>query len=174
MKPVKLFEEFINEKRPEWQDSDAPDANGRFRDLGIKDLAAWLIKTRKKDLQKITASLNQQVVFNRNEDPEYASKMEKVRKEVYRQLGREDLLEATMVFQSKMIYAPLKVGYKIELTNGQTAQIIRLPSMDEYKNGKMAFVMTGNGITAEIDPNKDIKQVLDQSELDKDMAQFMD
>lgn len=93
MKRIKLFEEFINEKRPEWNDSDAPDANGRFRDLDIKELAAWLIKTRKKDVKAISGSLTQQIVFNRNEDPEYAEKMEKTRIEVYKQLGREDLLE---------------------------------------------------------------------------------
>jgi len=93
MKAVKLFEEFINEKDPEWQDADFPDANGRFRDLNIKDLAAWLIKTRKKDVKAISGSLTQQIVFNRNEDPEYAKKMEKVRQEVYKQLGREDLMD---------------------------------------------------------------------------------
>jgi len=92
------YEEFMLEGKkpagaPDWKDSDAPDAEGRFRDLGIKDLASWLIKTRNKDLKKISGSLTQQVVFNRNEDPEYAEKMEKVRQEVYRQLGREDLLE---------------------------------------------------------------------------------
>lgn len=86
-------ESFLFEKRPEWKDSDAPDANGRFRDLNPEDLAAWLIKTRDKDLTKITGSLNQQIVFNRNEDPEYADKMERTRKEVYKQLGREDLLK---------------------------------------------------------------------------------
>ena len=86
-------ESFLFEKRPEWKDSDAPDANGRFRDLNPEDLATWLIKTRDKDLTKITGSLNQQIVFNRNEDPEYADKMERTRKEVYKQLGREDLLE---------------------------------------------------------------------------------
>ena len=47
---------------------------------------------RKKDLKKISGSLTQQVVFNRNDDPEYAKKMEKTRIEVYKQLGREDLL----------------------------------------------------------------------------------
>ena len=78
---------------PDWHDSDAPDAEGRFRDLSPKELAAWLIKTRKGDLKAITGSINQQVVFNRKEDPEYANKMEKTRKEVYKQLGREDLLE---------------------------------------------------------------------------------
>ena len=97
MKPVKLFEEFILEKKPkgapDFHHSDAPDAEGRFKDLSIKDLAAWLIKTRKKDVQKIVGSLNQQIVFNRKEDPEYADKMEKTRLEVYKQLGRKDLLD---------------------------------------------------------------------------------
>lgn len=97
MKHIKLFEEFINEKKkpkgaPDWHDSDAPDAEGRFKDLSPKDLAAWLIKTRDSDLKKITGSLNQQIVFNRNNNPEYAKKMEKTRIEVYKQLGRDDLL----------------------------------------------------------------------------------
>lgn len=97
-KTFQIFEQNILEKRktansPDWVDSDAPDAEGRFKKLGIKALAAWLIKTRKKDLKRITGSLNQQIVFNRNEDPAYAKKMEKVREEVYRQLGRKDLLE---------------------------------------------------------------------------------
>jgi len=78
---------------PSWSESDAPDAEGRFRDLSPKELAAWLIKTRKRDLKAITGSLNQQIVFNRKEDPKYAEKMEKTREEVYKQLGREDLLE---------------------------------------------------------------------------------
>lgn len=80
-------------KRPEWQDSDYPDAEGRFAELSPKDLAAWLIKTRKKDVKAISGALTQQVVFNRNEDPDYADKMEKTRKEVYKQLGRQDLLD---------------------------------------------------------------------------------
>lgn len=97
MKHSNLFEDFLNEKKPkgapDFHHSDAPDAEGRFRDLSIKDLAAWLIKTRKKDVKKISGSLTQQYVFNRNEDPEYAEKMEKTRKEVYKQLGRKDLLD---------------------------------------------------------------------------------
>jgi uncharacterized membrane-anchored protein YjiN (DUF445 family) len=97
MKHIKLFEDFLTEKKPkgspDFNLSDAPEAEGRFRDLGIKDLAAWLIKTRKKDVKKISGSLTQQVVFNRNEDPEYAEKMEKTRKEVYKQLGRQDLID---------------------------------------------------------------------------------
>jgi len=100
LKYLKLFEQFLNEKKPkgapDFHHSDAPDANGRFRDLSIKDLAAWLIKTRKKDLKKISGSLTQQIVFNRNDDPKYAEKMEKTRKEVYKQLGREDLLKESV------------------------------------------------------------------------------
>ena len=87
----------LNEKKPkgapEFHHSDAPDAEGRFKDLGIKDLAAWLIKTRKKDVKKISGSLTQQIVFNRGDDPKYAEKMEKVRKEVYKQLDRQDLID---------------------------------------------------------------------------------
>jgi len=97
MKYIGYFGQFINEGKPkgapDWHDSDAPDAEGRFRDLSPKDLAAWLIKTRKGDLKRISGSLTQQVVFNRNDDPAYAKKMEKTRKEVYKQLGRDDLLK---------------------------------------------------------------------------------
>ena len=107
MKHIQLIEEWLNEKRPagapEWKDSDAPDAEGRFRDLGIKDLAAWLIKTRDGDLKKISGSLTQQVVFNRNEDPKYAEKMEKVRQEVYKQLGREDLMEKDSPYDAETL-----------------------------------------------------------------------
>lgn len=78
--------------RIEWHDSDAPDANGKFKSLNTKELASWLIKTRGKDVQKISASITQQIVFNRKKDPEYASKMERVRKEVYKQLDRKDLM----------------------------------------------------------------------------------
>lgn len=94
---LKNFYEFISESKPagapDWKDSDAPDAEGRFKELNPKELAAWLIKTRKGDLRKITGSLNQQIVFNRNDDPPYAKKMEKTREEVYKQLDREDLLK---------------------------------------------------------------------------------
>ena len=97
MKYLRLFEDFIVEKKPkgapDFHHSDAPDAEGRFKDLSIKKLAAWLIKTRKKDLKKISGSLTQQIVFNRNDDPKYAEKMEKTRLEVYKQLGREDQLK---------------------------------------------------------------------------------
>ena len=93
MKYVKSIYEKRPKGSPKWHDADWPDAEGRFKELSPKDLAAWLIKTRKKDLKAISGALTQQVVFNRKEDPKYAEKMEKTRKEVYKQLGRKDLLE---------------------------------------------------------------------------------
>jgi hypothetical protein len=94
MNNVLSYSEFITEARktknsPDWHDSDAPDANGKFKNLGIKALASWLIKTRGGDMRKITGSLNQQIVFNRNDNPSYAKKMEKVREEVKRQLKKK-------------------------------------------------------------------------------------
>ena len=97
MKHLKSFNESKPAGAPEFHDSKAPDAYGRFRDLSIKDLAAWLIKTRKKDVKKISSSLTQQIVFNRNDDPEYAEKMEKTRQEVYKQLGRTDLMDSKQI-----------------------------------------------------------------------------
>ena len=111
------FEEFITEKKPkgapDFHHSDAPDAEGRFRDLSIKDLAAWLIKTRKKDVKKIIGSLTQQYVFNRNDDPDYAEKMQKTRKEVYKQLGREDLIDKMDESLNESNYYPGFDGVKI-------------------------------------------------------------
>ena len=117
---------------PDWHDSDAPDANGRFKDLSIKDLAAWLIKTRKKDVKRISGSLTQQIVFNRNDDPKYAEKMEKTRKEVYKQLGREDLLEST-----------LNEGY--QYFDGEMARDLKGDSGVKFKKG--------DKVTLEIQPN---------------------
>ena len=58
-------------KRPEWKDSDAPDAKGKFRDLSCDALADWMIKSRKGNKKKIVGSLNQQIVFNRKRNPSY-------------------------------------------------------------------------------------------------------
>jgi len=90
---VKLFEQFVNEKRktknsPTWKDSNAPDANGRFKELGVNVLAKWLIRTRGGNMQKITGSLNQQIVFNRGKNPAYAKKMESTREAVKRILAK--------------------------------------------------------------------------------------
>ena len=40
------------EKRPEWKDSDAPDANGKFKELSCEALADWMIKSRKEIKRK--------------------------------------------------------------------------------------------------------------------------
>ena len=84
----------LNEKKPkgapEFHHSDAPDAEGRFKDLGIKDLAAWLIKTRKKDVKKISGSLTQQIVFNRKKNPSYAKKMKCARNAAMKKLGKDE------------------------------------------------------------------------------------
>lgn len=132
MKHLRHVDEKKPKGAPDWHDSDAPDANGRFRDLSIKDLAAWLIKTRKKDVKRISGSLTQQIVFNRNDDPKYAEKMEKTRKEVYKQLGREDLLEST-----------LNEGY--QYFDGEMARDLKGDSGVKFKKG--------DKVTLEIQPN---------------------
>jgi hypothetical protein len=61
---VSTYSEYlILEKRktknsPNWHDADAPDAHGKFKELGINALADWLIKTRGGDMRRITGSLN--------------------------------------------------------------------------------------------------------------------
>ena len=77
-------------KRPEWKDSDAPDAKGKFNDLSASALASWLIKTRKGNLKKIIGSLNQQVVFNRKKRPSYAKKMKTTMNIVRKRLGKDE------------------------------------------------------------------------------------
>ena len=76
-------------KRPEWKDSDAPDAKGKFKSLSASALASWMIKSRKGNLSKIISSLNQQVVFRRNKDPKYAAKMRRTMDIVRKRLGKK-------------------------------------------------------------------------------------
>ena len=73
-----------------WNDSDAPDAKGKFKDLSPQALASWLIKSRKGNLSKIISSLNQQYVFNRQKKPSYARKMKTVMNIVRKRLGKKD------------------------------------------------------------------------------------
>jgi hypothetical protein len=95
MKYLKTYQQYdVSEKKktegsPDWHDSNSPDAHGKFKKLGINALADWLIRTRGGDMRKITGSLNQQIVFNRNSNPSYASKMEKVRAAVKRKLSKK-------------------------------------------------------------------------------------
>ena len=77
-------------KSIKWNDSDAPDAKGKFRDLSPSALASWLIKTRKGNLSKIISSLNQQYVFNRQKKPSYARKMKTVMNIVRKRLGKKE------------------------------------------------------------------------------------
>ena len=72
-----------------WNDSDAPDAKGKFRDLAPPALASWLIKTRRGNLSRIISSLNQQYVFNRQKNPSYARKMKTVMNIVRKRLGKK-------------------------------------------------------------------------------------
>ena len=158
MKFIKPLYEKKPKGAPDFHHSDAPDAEGRFRDLGIKDLAAWLIKTRKKDVKKISGSLTQQVVFNRNDDPEYAEKMEKVRKEVYKQLDRQDLID-------KMDEAVDKKGYDFYLNVGvedYVHNIVDDPNMSKEEKLKALKDMTsGNDYyKATRDQKKGIKKAM--------------
>ena len=72
-----------------WNDSDAPDAKGKFRDLSPPALASWLIKTRRGNLSRIISSLNQQYVFNRGKNPSYARKMKTTMNVVRKKLGKK-------------------------------------------------------------------------------------
>ena len=102
---TKDFQQSLNENKPKGapdfhhSSKKVPKAEGRFRDLSIEDLAKWLIKTRDKDIKRISGALTQQINFNKNDDPDYAEKMEKTRQEVYRQLGREDLLDESSIVE---------------------------------------------------------------------------
>jgi len=72
-----------------WNDSDAPDAKGKFKSLSPSALASWLIRTRKGNLSKIISSLNQQYVFNRGKKPSYARKMKTTMNIVRKRLGKK-------------------------------------------------------------------------------------
>ena len=79
----------MNKRMGKFQESDAPDAKGKFRDLSASALASWMIKSRKGNLSKIISSLNQQVVFRRNKDPKYAAKMRRTMDIVRKRLGKK-------------------------------------------------------------------------------------
>jgi len=77
------------EKRPEWKDSNAPDAEGRMKKLSCSALADWMIKSRKGNVKKIVGSLNQQIVFNRKRNPSYAKKMECARNKAVKKINKK-------------------------------------------------------------------------------------
>ena len=75
-------------KKLKFHHSNAPDAKGKFKELGVQKLADWLIRTRGGNMQKITGSLNQQINFNKRKNPSYAKKMESTREAVKRKLAK--------------------------------------------------------------------------------------
>ena len=77
------------EKRPEWKDSNAPDAEGKFKEVSFEALADLMIKSRKGNKKKIVGSLNQQIVFNRKKNPSYAKKMKCARNKAMRKLDKK-------------------------------------------------------------------------------------
>jgi hypothetical protein len=79
----------LNKRMGKFKDSDAPDAEGKFRDLAAPALASWMIKSRKGNLSKIISSLNQQIIFRRNKDPQYAAKMRRTQDIVRKRLGKD-------------------------------------------------------------------------------------
>jgi hypothetical protein len=173
MKYLRLFEEFIVEKKPkgapDFHHSDAPDAEGRFKDLSIKDLAAWLIKTRNKDLKKISGSLTQQVVFNRKDDPRYAEKMEKTRLEVYKQLDREDLLESVDMDDLDNAKEHLSNPHTIlDITYDKTRRgdkFVRFDYENKYVPGKM-LDSGPHFVSVRYDNNKDLKKISKELNMD--------
>lgn len=80
--------EVFEKKKLKFHHSDAPDAKGKFKELGVQKLADWLIRTRGGSMQKITGSLNQQINFNKRKNPSYAKKMESTREAVKRKLAK--------------------------------------------------------------------------------------
>ena len=78
----------MEKRMGDFKHSDAPDAKGKFAELSAEKLANWLIKSRKGDLSRIIASLNQQIVFRRNKNPKYAAKMRRTQDIVRRKLKK--------------------------------------------------------------------------------------
>ena len=72
-----------------FQESDAPDAKGKFKNLSCSALAGWLIKSRRGNKKAIVGSLNQQIVFNRKKNPSYARKMKCARNTAMKRLGKK-------------------------------------------------------------------------------------
>ena len=79
----------LNKKMGKFKDSDAPDAKGKFKELSAPALASWMISSRKGNLSKIISSLNQQIIFRRNKDPQYAAKMRRTQDIVRKRLGKD-------------------------------------------------------------------------------------
>ena len=78
----------LKKRMGEFQHSDAPDAKGKFKTLPPRKLAQFIKRTR-KTLSRSIASLNQQIVFNRNKNPKYAAKMKTTQNIVRKLFGKK-------------------------------------------------------------------------------------
>ena len=83
------FKSPFKKKMGKFKDSKAPDAEGKFKKLAPPALASWLISSRNGNLSRIISSLNQQIIFRRNKDPQYAAKMRKTQDIVRKRLGKD-------------------------------------------------------------------------------------
>lgn len=159
---MKYIQTLTEKGKLKWNNSDAPEADGKFRDLSPKDLAAWLIKTRKGDMKRISGSLSQQVAFNQNDDKEYVKKMDKTRKEVYKQLDREDLLESVDMDDLKNAKEYLSNPHTIlDITYDKTRRgdkFIRFDYENKYVPGKM-LDSGPHFVNVRYDNNKDLKKI---------------
>ena len=159
---MKYIQTLTEKGKLKWHNSDAPEADGKFKDLSPKDLAAWLIKTRKGDMKKISGSLSQQVAFNKSDDPEYAKKMDKTRKEVYKQLDREDLLESVDMDDLDNAKELLSNPHTIlDITYDKTRRgdkFVRFDYENKYVPGKM-LDSGPHFVSVRYDNNKDLKKI---------------
>ena len=94
-------------KRLEWHDSDAPDAKGKFKELGAEELAKWVYKTRKGNAQKINGAFVQQKNFNKKR-PEYAAKMERARKIAMKMVDKDKGKAMAMYMTSRSPLAAVR------------------------------------------------------------------
>ena len=159
---MKYIQTLTEKGKLKWHNSDAPEADGKFRDLSPKDLAAWLIKTRKGDMKRISGSLSQQVAFNQNDDKEYVKKMDKTRKEVYKQLDREDLLESIDMDDLDNAKEKLSNPHTIlDITYDKTRRgdkFVRFDYENKYVPGKM-LDSGPHFVNVRYDSNKDLKKI---------------
>jgi len=94
-------------KRLEWHDSDAPDAKGKFKELGAEELAKWVYKTRKGNAQKINGAFVQQKNFNKKR-PAYAAKMERARKIAMKMVDKDKGKAMAMYMKSNSPLAAVR------------------------------------------------------------------
>ena len=94
-------------QRLKWHDSDAPDAKGKFKELGAEELAKWVYKTRKGNAQKINGAFVQQRNFNKKR-PAYAAKMERARKIAMKMADKEKGKSLAMYTRSRSPLAAVR------------------------------------------------------------------